>query len=257
MFVGGARSCCRSSLCVEATCPSIGDAWAASAAAVVGGRRDGRLAILLLLRHVDNLRTLFCVRKYLLIGLLAVTACGSAEGLRSASKPGATSTTASTTTTAAPPPTTAPRPTDPEGLRCQAAVDATVNDLRLRGVVPDDLDAVCRTTAEPVLAQGNSGAYVNPRVLVLYPLKRTTGQESFWHDVVAHEVGHAWDAHELTTAQRVRYSQIRGLALYDGEDYADVFAAIIGGATFLPRIGGSPPPPEQVAAICAERLVPC
>jgi len=136
------------------------------------------------------------------------------------------------------------------------AVDATVGDLRTRGAVPEGVDAVCRTVDDPVMADARSGSYGGGVIRVLYPLKRTTGQEAYWHDITAHEAGHAWDARYLTTTQRARYAQVRGLPTFNGEDYADTFAALAGGATYLGYIG-SPPPPEQVAAICAERLVPC
>lgn len=94
---------------------------------------------------------------------------------------------------------------------------------------------------------------------VVYPFDRVPEPlwEKGWHDVAAHEIGHTW-ARGLSTEQRQVYAGIRGQAGFNGEDYADVFAAIVGG---VGRGGlayiGTPPPAEQVEAICAAGLVPC
>jgi hypothetical protein len=72
----------------------------------------------------------------------------------------------------------------------------------------------------------------------------------------AHENGHAWRFNFVTDAQRDRLLVIIGIdpATPSSEEfYAEVFRYVV----FEDAFGGLVVTPEQEAAICAERLVPC
>jgi hypothetical protein len=165
----------------------------------------------------------------------------------------------------------APRPSDDEGLRCQGVVDARMAELA--AVIPPGTDAVCRhrdsdpnlhdaegyfqTNGVVTLANGLSG--VVDLIVVAYP-----GTTAMWRDIVAHEVGHAWDDSRWPEYSSLpRYREVRGASVIEPiyEDYADVFASVIGGITGASGAGlpyiGVPPPPEQVTVLCAEGLLPC
>lgn len=122
---------------------------------------------------------------------------------------------------------------------------------------------MCRErSSDPLLDERGAGAYYAAGTVVIgYPRPGSPGwEEAVWRAAVAHEVGHAWwFAHPSADTMRA-YQAIRGEAMIQPfiEDYADVFSAIVGG-TAPPHLRyiGTPPPAEQVEAICAARLMPC
>lgn len=67
--------------------------------------------------------------------------------------------------------------------------------------------------------------------------------------VFQHELGHAWDAHRLTTADRARFTAATGLE-WDRETYADVFMLAL--SPLEPDhgwYGELPRPPESVIRV--------
>ena len=154
---------------------------------------------------------------------------------------------------------TEPRPVDELGLRCQAAIDAALAALVASGQAPADADGVCRTREQDSFLGTHAGYSIGVRFVVRYPFDTVPESQwdRAWHDVAVHEIGHTW-SRRLDAAQKQSYATIRGQAGWNPEDYADVYAAVIGGA----RAGGlayigSPPPPEEVDALCAAGLLPC
>jgi len=217
-------------------------------------------------------------RAFLLIGLFVVAACGGAEAERSMTTTSASASSTTTPPTTAPPTTTTttlvPIPVDPVLAECQMVVNTALGEW----VFDDDLNVPARCVMSAELG-GNGGRYWAGRIDINAQLPasyvgelRTRGFRS----KTAHELGHAWDVAHLTTSQRARYMALRG---YTGdwytsnavEDYADVFSLLMSGLgdqtitsylgtpgfTRSPAQIGERPSPEQVAAICAERLVPC
>lgn len=162
-----------------------------------------------------------------------------------------------TTTTTVPVPATQERPADEIGLRCQAAIDAALASLVASGQAPADADGVCRTREQDSFLGNRTGYSIGVRFVVRYPFDTVPESQwdQTWHDVAVHEIGHTW-SRRLDAAQQQSYATIRGQAGWNPEDYADAFAAVVGGATWLGYIG-SPPPPEQVDQLCAEGLLPC
>jgi len=131
----------------------------------------------------------------------------------------------------------------------------------LAAAVPYGVDVVCRhRDADPKLA-GRAGYFAGALAVIAYPLAGGPAREqASWRSTVAHELGHAWwHAHIFNFSNIDLYRAIRGAALVEPvhEDYADVFAHIVGGVTGDLRYIKTPPPHEQVEAICAAGLVPC
>ncbi len=193
-----------------------------------------------------------------LIALLVLVAgCSAASEARSA---GQRRAVAVTTTTTVPPvvaPTTAPRPTDEVGLRCQRAVDDVLAELVARGKAPPEADGVCRTREQEPILGVHTGYSIGTRFVVRYPFDRVPESQwdQTWRDVAAHEIGHTW-SRRLSAAQQQSYAAIRGQVAWSPEDFADVYAAVVGHAGFLGYIE-TPPPADQVEALCAAGLLPC
>jgi len=197
----------------------------------------------------------------LLAALLVIVGagCSAAESASNAEPKRRVVVAASPTTlppVTVPPP--APRPTDELGQRCQVMVDSVV--VRLGDKAPPNVDAVCRTREQDVWLQ-RGGYSVGMLVVVRYPLDIPEWNwERAWNDIAAHEIGHAW-SRRLTPEQQQFYAAIRGQAGWNGEDFADVYAAVVAGVNVDGRGGlsyiGSPPPAEQIEALCAAGLLPC
>lgn len=211
----------------------------------------------------------------LILGSILVGSCSPATP--ESRKPATRSSTSTTTTT---PPslsttttTTVPIPTDPVLAECQTVVNAATVEWKW----DDDLRTPTRCVPAAAIA-GNSGRYLAGAVDInaesRYPSEELRARG--FRSTAAHELAHAWDRLRLTDAQRTRYMAIRG---YTGdwrasravEDYAEVFAILMSGlgdatiTAYLPTPGFAPsgeqiadrPSPEQLAAICGERLIPC
>lgn len=190
------------------------------------------------------------------IGLL-VLATGCSSGATAAKDGRRVLVTTTTTTTTVPVPATQERPVDDLGMRCQAAVDAALAALKASGQAPVDADGVCRTREQDSLLGDRTGYSIGVRFVVRYPFDRfpESRWDQTWHDVAVHEIGHTW-SRRLDAAHRQVYAAIRGQSVWSDEDYADVYAAVIGGAEWLGYIG-TPPPADQVDRLCAEDLLPC
>jgi len=222
-----------------------------------------------------------CVRNYLLVALLAVAACGGADAQRAA--PTTTRVRTTTAPTTAPPTTTTttlvPIPADPVLAECQTVVNAALGEWAF----DDELSTAVRCVSDAELpgiggsccgAAGYVGTIAFVKADSTYPSEELRAWR--FRSTAAHELGHAWTLKHLTLEQRARYMALRGYAgdwdaSKANEDYADVFSLLMSGlgdqtiTTYLgtPGFGRSPiqigerPSPEQIAAICAERLVPC
>ena len=218
----------------------------------------------------EAVRTRWGSRLVLLAACAALAAGCSAAETRGRTSATTTTTTVTTTTTTQPPaPPTVPRPADETGARCQAVIEERLAELA--AVRPPDVDAVCRhRDSDPGLGARGAGAYYRARfgaqpalIVIGYPRPGPPGwEEAVWRAAVAHELGHAWDAaHLVRPSSNAMYREIPGPALVEPiEDYADVFAAIVGGVSgggIGLRYIGTPPPAAQVDQLCAAGLIPC
>jgi hypothetical protein len=188
------------------------------------------------------------VRKVLVVLVLLAAACGSASADRAKVK-----APVSTTTTTEPLPA---RPTDAEGLRCQALVDSLVDEWSSteRATVP----VICADKATHPEVRYVGGLNLGDYVFVAYGYPYPVADESY-RSIAAHELGHAWETHNLDVEGRSRYMGLRGIVgtfLADAdEDYADVFAIAFGEGAFTPNLV-APVPPGLIEQLKAEGLLP-
>lgn len=152
--------------------------------------------------------------------------------------------------------TTAARPTDSIGIACQEIVDRALGALQATGRAGATVTGVCRDRALDPMLTDHAGYSIGSTFVIRYPPDATEARwPQLWYDVTVHEIGHTWQR-TLPFPKLHEYAAIRGMASFSAEDYADVFAAVIGHASGLAYIG-SPPPPAQVEALCAAALLPC
>lgn len=141
---------------------------------------------------------------------------------------------------------------DTERTECEAGVAQLQNEWAHTRLVT--VPVLCRKVEPGSL---KAGEYFDGYAFVLYGNGDRPVSE--YRDIAAHELGHAWEDLRLSDARQTRYDQLRGLtpgSIAAAEDYADVFAFLIGDVT-RNAYGTRLPNVLEATVICSERLVPC
>lgn len=138
---------------------------------------------------------------------------------------------------------------------CQTGEREAITTLGPLATAP----ARCERGGPPVARSGVFTLYPEPGLYLgtAYVFWGHYHRDAHWYRRVAiHEEGHAWDAYRLTDAQRTRYAQIRGEATFDREDYADVFAMILGGYQHGTYSSTRPPTRAERRVLAGEAIIP-